>query len=71
MIVSAKTAPRKDPYIVDEHTQLAELLHMLLDGALAVFVLHEVDFNDVALAAFLFFDNILDFFSADAVMSAL
>ena len=44
---------------------------MLLDGALAVFVLHEVDFNDVALAAFLFFDNILDFFSADAVMSAL
>lgn len=44
---------------------------MLLDGALAVFVLHEVDFDDVALAALLFFDNILDFFGAEEVVSAL
>ena len=52
-------------HIVDEDTQLAELFHMLLDGTLAIFVLHEVDLDNVALAAFLFLDDFFDFFGAE------
>jgi hypothetical protein len=39
--------------IVDEDVQLSELLHVLVDGALASFIIHEVAGNEVALLAFL------------------
>jgi hypothetical protein len=54
----------KKTHIVHQYAQLAKLVHVLLDGSLAVFVLHEIDFNDVALAAFLLLDQFLDLFGA-------
>lgn len=40
--------------IVDQHVQRAELLHMLLDGLAASFVVHEVAWDEEALLAFVF-----------------
>lgn len=61
--------PGRSTHIVDQDAQLAKLVHVLLDDSLAVFVLHEVDLDNVALAAFLLLDQLLDLFGAREAVS--